>query len=119
MSKNKLTIGYKLKRLREKNGLNQDAVAHYLDINKAQLYNIEIGDVRISTVVLERLCELYGCSSRDIIDQDNPESLEFTHLLHEHLDDLPAIAAVNRIALNLLEMQRIQIAGDQFINNLK
>ncbi len=115
----KLPLGYKLKRLREKNGLSQDAVANDLGFNIDQLISIEIGEGRISTVVLERLCELYGCSSRDIIDQDNPESIEFTHPLSEHLDDLRAIAAINRIALNLLEMQRLKIVGDQFKSNLK
>lgn len=115
---NKLTIGYKLKGLREKNGLSLDVVANYLGFSIDLLNAIEIGEGRISTEVLERLCELYGCSSRDLLNQETPKSIEYTQPLSEYEDILPAMATVNRIALNLLEMQRLQIAGDKLKNNM-
>lgn len=113
------TLGLKLKTLREKNGLSQKTVADFLGKNLEFIQKLENGEGRISTVVLERMCELYGCSSRDLLDQDNPKAIEYTQPLSEYIDNLPAIAAINRVALNLLEMQRLQIVGDQFKNNLK
>jgi transcriptional regulator with XRE-family HTH domain len=115
----KLNIGIKLKTLREKNGLSQETISDFLGLNLEFIQKLENGEGRISTVLLERMCELYGCSSRDIIDQDNPKSIEYTQPLSEYIDFLPGIAAVNRIAINLLEMQRLKIAGDQFTSNLK
>lgn len=115
----KKNIGNNFRTLREKNGLSQKTIADFLGLDVEFIHAIEIGEGRISTVVLERLCELYGCSSRDIIDQDIPKAIEYTHPLSEYIDNLPAIAAINRVALNLLEMQRLQIVGDQFKSNLK
>jgi transcriptional regulator with XRE-family HTH domain len=115
---NKLMIGKKLRVLREKNVLSQEAVANFLGVSQDHLNAIEIDEGRISTEVMERLCELYGCSSRDLLNQDTPQSIEYTQPLSEYEDILPAMATVNRIALNLLEMQRLQIAGDQFKNNM-
>ena len=105
--------------LREKNGLSQEKISEFLGLNLEIIQKLENDEVRISTVIMERICELYGCSSRDLLEQDIPQTIEYTNPLSEYVDDLPAIAAINRIALNLLEMQRIQIAGDQFTNNLK
>lgn len=115
----KKNIGNNFRTLREKNGLSQKTIADFLGLDVEFIHAIEFGEGRISTVVLERMCELYGCSSRDIIDQDNPKSIEYTQPLSEYIDVLPGIAAVNRIALNLIEMQRLQTVGDQFNNNSK
>jgi transcriptional regulator with XRE-family HTH domain len=112
-------IGSKLKMLREKNGLSQKTVSDFLGMDLLFIQKLENDEERISTVLLERFCELYGCSSIDLLDQDNPMTIEYTQPLSEYIDNLPAIAAVNRIALNLLEMQRLKIMGDQFTSNLK
>lgn len=116
---NRRKLGYKIKGLREKNGLSQEAVATYLGVGKDQVDAIEKNKGHISTVLLERTCELFGCTFKDLIDQDNPKAIEYTQPLSEYIDDLPVIAAINRIAINLLEMQRIQIAGDQFNNDFE
>lgn len=113
------SLGKKLKTLREKNGLSQETISDFLGQNLEFIQKLENDEVRISTVIMERICELYGCSSRDLLEQDIPQTIEYTQPLSEYIDELPAIAAINRIALNLIEMQRIQIAGDLFTNNLK
>ena len=113
------TLGLKLKTLREKNGLSQTTISDFLGLDLEFIQNLENGKGRISTVLLERLCELYGCSSIDLLNQDNPKSIEYTQPLSEYIDVLSGIAAINRVALNLLEMQRLKILGDQFTSNLK
>ena len=111
---NKLTIGNKLESIREKNRLSLEVVAHYLGISSDLLNAIEMNKDRVSTVLLERICELYGCSSRDLLEQDIPQTIEYTHPLSDYIDDLPGIASINRIAINLLEIQRIMIIGEKF-----
>lgn len=113
----KIKIGRKLRTLREKNGLDQKTVANFLEVDEQHISEIENDERNISTVVIERFCELYGCSSRDLFDQDIPTSIEYSQPLSEYAENLSEIAVVNRIALNLLEMQRLQIAGDKFIKD--
>ena len=113
----KIKIGSKLKTLRQNNGLDQKTIANFLGVDDQQIYEIEINERNISTVIIERFCELYGCSFRDLLEQDNPPSIEYSKPLWEYVDILSEIAVINRIALNLLEMQRIKIAGDKFKNN--
>ena len=110
-------IGSKLKMLREKNGLSQEKISEFLGLNLEILQKLENDEVQISTVVMERICELYGCSSRDLLEQDIPQTIEYTQPLSEYIDELPAIAAINRIALNLIEMQRLKVVGDNFFKN--
>ena len=112
-------IGNRIRTLRQKDGLTQKTISGFLRQDLEFIQKLEKGEGRISTVTLERICELFGCSSRDLLDQDNPSTIEYTQPLSEYIEVLPGIAAVNRIALNLLEMQRLQIVGDQFTNNLK
>ena len=76
----------------------------YLGVCQDQINTIEIDESWISTKILERLYELYGCSSRDLIAKDGPVSIEYTHPLCEYVDNFSAIAVINRIVLILLEM---------------
>jgi transcriptional regulator with XRE-family HTH domain len=108
-------IGNNVKFLREKSKLSQEELAEYLEVNLDFVISLENGDRNVSTVKLERISELFGCPT-DLLMKDAVPTGTFDYGFHTSNGlemDLKAIAEINRIALNLLEMQRIQSVGEK------
>ena len=97
-----MKIGNLLKRLREQCGYTQKNLAEFLGISENELFEIENGNGVITANTLYRLSSLYGvpenilASGADDISPMIP-SCDTTVL---QADDLKAMSAVNRIALN-------------------
>lgn len=100
--------GEKIKNLRSKIGFSQAQIANYLDVDQSYISKIESGEREISTDIIKKLSELFGVTVKSIIEEDSPAGLKvaFRTSSFEN-DDLKAIAVINRIALNLENMERI------------
>lgn len=105
----RLRIGNKIKELRTRAGFNQSIIAGYLKVDQSLISKIEKGEREASTDVLKKLAELFCCKVSTIINDEEVVSclnLAFrTNTMSK--DDLDSIAVINRIALNLENMQRI------------
>jgi hypothetical protein len=77
----------------------------------------EKGERNFSTEMLERLAELFGCTSDSLLQPEVPtETLDYAFRMNNSQGiDLGAISAINRIALNLLEMQKLYKKGSEFV----
>lgn len=100
------TIGKRLQSARESLGFTQEQVAKYLETNREAISYIETGKRPVSTVMLQKLADLYGYRFSFFLDKtrenrESPEvSLAFrTRDLSDN--DLKIIAQVKRIAMNL------------------
>lgn len=82
-------------------------------MNESQTIEIENNECQISTVEIEKCCELCGYTSRDLINLDNPPSINYTQSLCEYEDNLNDISKINRIAINLLEIQQLYFIAKQ------
>lgn len=102
-------VGSNLKSLREGMGLTQKNVASYLGVDQSLVSKFESGERAISADMLNRLSALFCCPVSRIVtpDADKP-SLAFSFRANR-LDssDLKALAVINKIALNQLEMDRL------------
>ncbi|MDD3139038.1 MAG: helix-turn-helix transcriptional regulator [Lachnospiraceae bacterium] len=103
------SIASKIKELRTQAGFNQSVIAEYMQVDQSLISKIEKGEREASTGILKKLSELFGCKVSAIInDEENVSCLNVAFRTSGMTkDDLNSIAVINRIALNLENMQRM------------
>lgn len=91
----------------------------FLAVDLNFVMSLENGGRTLSSEKLERISELFGCPSHLFLKEEVPTELfDYAFQSNEVKNmDLTAIAAINRIALNLLEMQPLKVLGDNFSAN--
>ncbi|MBA3072204.1 MAG: helix-turn-helix transcriptional regulator [Anaerolineae bacterium] len=111
-----INICNNVKALRERAHLSQEEFANFLEVDLDYVKSLENGDQNISTVKLERISELFGCPTDLLLKEEIPaETFDYAFYTVDGQEmDLKTIAAINRVALNLLEMQRLQSIGEKF-----
>lgn len=105
----RLSIGSKIKELRTQAGFSQSIIAEYLQVDQSLISKIEKGEREASTDVLKKLAELFGCRVSAIINDEEDISCLNVAFRSSGMskDDLNPIAVINRIALNLENMQQM------------
>lgn len=91
-----------IKTLRVSMGVNQSAIAHFLNVDQSLISKVEKGERSLSVDMLEKLACLFGVSI-DAIESSIIEasSLSFAFRASDlSVEDMEAISAINRIALN-------------------
>jgi len=104
-----VTIGNKIKVLREKAGLSQTHIAQFLGIDQSTVSKCEKGERQFQVDHLERLGNLFGVSLGDLMNEDLPVAhLQIAFRADGLLvEDLNAIADIQKIAMNLDRMLAI------------
>lgn len=103
------TIGANLKALRENAGLRQKHIAGYLGVDQSLISKFESGERAISSDMLDKLAALFCCPVSAIALSDEcKSSVKFAfRTMGIDSEDLKALAAINRIALNQMQMDAI------------
>ena len=106
------TIGKRLQSVRDSLGFTQEQVAKYLGTSREAISYIETGTRPVSTMMLQKLADLYGYRFSHFLDEtieegESPEvALAFrTRDLSDN--DLEIIAQIKRIAMNLGSLYRL------------
>lgn len=102
-------VGETIKALRESAGYNQQSVATFLNVDQSLISKIEKGERNISSDMLEKLASLFGVSEDSIINSNTivrPLSCAF-RCSDLTADEMEAICAVNKIALNSEFMYKV------------
>lgn len=90
---------------------SQKLMSEYLEIKSDTLDNYEKGLVDIPVDVLEKLCDLLSCDYNSFLNDDIDKVLSTVPTLNIYHNysvyDLKTIASINKISLNLREMQDI------------
>lgn len=68
-------IGIRLRRIRDLRGYSRSTVAELAGISEKHLYNIEMGNVRMSVDRLVDLCDILEVSSNYILDGNVDEHM--------------------------------------------
>lgn len=102
-------IGENIKEIRKKAGFSQSIIANYLQIDQSLLSRIENGQRSANISIIEKLSVLFGCSKKVLIEGNQTKECMIMALKNNNLsvEDLHAVAAVNKIALNLRRMQQL------------
>jgi len=100
-------IGSKVKKMREVAGINQEQIARFLNIDQSMISKCESGERQFQIDQLEQLCNLFGCSLMDLVNQESDiKPLKFAFRANSIQDkDFVAIAEVQKIVMNLSEMR--------------
>ncbi len=103
------TIGNKVKALREKAGLSQNHIAQFLGIDQSTVSKCEKGERQFLVDHLERLGNLFGVTLGDLMNEELPLPQVQIAFRAESIqvDDLNAIADIQKVALNLDKMRAI------------
>lgn len=109
MTINTKVIGTNIKKLREYAGLGQKHIAGYLGVDQSLISKFESGERAVSSDMLDKLAALFCCPVSTIMSTDEcKSSVSFAFRTAGIEDkDLEALAVINRIALNQMQMDKI------------
>lgn len=96
-------IGQKIKQLREQAGLNQRQIAQFLEVDQSMISKCEKGERQFQVDHLERLGSLFGLTLAGLMEEESqvkPLRIAF-RTDGIQVEDLAAIADIQKIALNL------------------
>jgi transcriptional regulator with XRE-family HTH domain len=110
-----LEIGRKIRTLRESIKFSELQVAEFLGIDQEYLRKLESDEVKISSEQLREICDLFGCSDSDIVNKNKiPSPISYKYLPGTEDSLNPETrATINRLVLNLKEMQEIVEKGSK------
>ena len=98
------TVGDRLKKLRKAHNFTQKQIANYLGFKQTQIAKLESNDRILKSSSLNKLCELYDCSEKYILEGTGKYSKkEYKFRATKNLD-LNTLANMNRIIKNLKEL---------------
>lgn len=97
------------KRLRKKIKITQEQMAEYLNLEQSSISKFESGERTISVSNLEKACSLFGIHINDIYKETDDlralsPAFRKTNLSLSSLED---ISNINKIAMNIMEMNAI------------
>lgn len=105
------TIGRNLKALREANKFTQERIADYLGVKRSAYANYESGDREAPITILEKACDLFGCSLEMLFSEDE-------HTVNNMLlppfqtddlsnNDMKEVATFRSVVVNYLKMDKL------------
>ena len=96
------TLGENIRILRENAGFTQGNLAQFLSVDQSMISKIEKGERSLSADMIERLAPLFGVTPEQMEEQNVTASkLSFAFRGSDlNLNEMEAIAAINKIALN-------------------
>jgi len=89
----------------------QDMLADYLSVNQTMISKWKNGNRKMSVTHLEKICDLFGCSIEDVIN-NNVTSKSFNNIKFRTTEitdksSLESIASINKIVNNLNYMLKV------------
>lgn len=102
-------IGANIKLLRDNAGLGQKHIAGYLGVDQSLISKFESGERAISSDMLDKLAALFCCPVSVIISSNKCKSPAVFAFRTTGIDseDLEALAVINRIVLNQMQMDKL------------
>lgn len=100
-----IQLGNRLRTVRERRGLSQQAVAAAIGLPRTAVTNIESGGRRVSTLELTKLAEVYGCSAAVFLPANaEPEEERLAIALHRTLPEMKEVREVGTEVRRLIDL---------------
>lgn len=100
----------RLKQLRKESRITQEQLAKYLNVDQSMITKLENGTRKLNITLIEKLCNLFGCSEEYLIGEDDfyiPLNFAFRSNGIQ-AEDLEVIASINKIIMNIRYMNQIK-----------
>ena len=96
-----LTLGERIKDLRNKSNFTQRNIADFLGVDQSHISKVEKGERALTSDMLEKLAALFGMQPKELLEGTDAEPLVYAFRASDMtVDDMRTICAINRIALN-------------------
>lgn len=103
-----ITVGERIKKLRNENNFTQKQVADYLGFKQTQIAKLESNARTLKSSSLNKLCELYDCTPEYILEGIGEYSIEKFKFRSTKNDlDLNTLSNMNRIIKNLKHLNEL------------
>ena len=103
----KITLGKRIKALRDACGLSQAQIAECVEVDQSLISKIESGERTISSSLLEQICDIFCYPVEYLLDdkQDvKPASVISFRTASLSSESIKSISVINRIFLNQMKM---------------
>ena len=101
-------LGEKIKSMRKNFGINQLQMAEYLGVDQSNISKCESGERNYTVSMLNKIADLFGCSLIELTSPVENNLVNFSFRAESITkEDLGAIAEINRIAINIREMEKL------------
>jgi transcriptional regulator with XRE-family HTH domain len=102
-------LGKNLEKARRQAGFSQESVGAYLGVDQGLISKYENGERAITSDALDRLADLFGCSVGYFFGEDKNTALKGIAFRGSGIkgEDLKLVAKMNRILMNLREMEQL------------
>jgi len=109
MSTEMKRIGSRIKELREKTNIGQKHIANFIGVDQSLISKIESGERTVSSDMLDKLSALLCCPVEYFTSENYvPTTYECAFRTNElDEEDISALATINRIVLNQMQMDKL------------
>lgn len=77
-----MTVGERIKQLREQQGFSQNRLAEWAGVSQTHLRRVELGEADITVGHLRLICDALGITLEEFFAQERREDDEFAILSH-------------------------------------
>lgn len=77
-----MTVGTRIKQLREKQGFSQNKLAEWAGVSQTHLRRVELGEADITVGHLRLLCDALGITLREFFSEEEGNEDEFAIVAH-------------------------------------
>lgn len=105
----KIILGKRIRQLREISGLSLEQLAECLGADEELLNGVEVGDISMSSSVLDKVCGIFCYPREKLLDETqeiNPEDIIRFQTAKLSEESVEALSNVNRIFLNQMKMDK-------------
>lgn len=104
----KAILGKRIKQLREISGISLVQLAECLGSDEELLNGVEVGDVSMSSSVIDKVCNIFCYPREKLLDEKqeiNPEEVIKFQTAKMSEESINALSKINRIYLNQTRME--------------
>ena len=118
MMENKAIIrGERFKMIRSTHGYTQEQLANFLKIDRTMLTKFEKGERSLGISVLEKACDLFGCTLLELESSTPYVPLTVAFRAKElTADDMEAISKIQKLVLNTKKKKKLE---EKAVNNVE
>ena len=101
--------GERFKEIRSTHGFTQEQMAAFLQIDRTLLAKFEKGDRSLGLSVLEKACDLFGCSLLEL-ERDTPYTPLTVAFRAKELtvEDMEAVSKIQKLVINTQRMKKME-----------
>ena len=106
---NTICRGERFKEIRMIHGYTQEQLANFLKVDRSMIAKFEKGERSLGISILERACNLFGCSISDLESDTEYVPLTLAFRAKElTAEDMEAVSKIQKLVINTKKMKKME-----------